>query len=135
MKWKYLAAWFPGVLIAIGNGTIRQFWYRQFLGELQAHQLSVASFVLLFGVYVWFVTRWLHLSSVREAVHVGVFWLIVTVAFEFLFGHFVMGHPWERLFHDYNIGEGRLWVVVLLWETLAPVLFYVFQHRKTVPTP
>lgn len=133
MKWKYLVAWFPGVLIAIGNGTIRQFWYRQFLGELQAHQLSVASFVLLFGVYVWFVTRWLRLSSVREAVHLGVFWLIVTVAFEFLFGHFVMGHSWERLFHDYNIGEGRLWVVVLLWETIAPALFYVFQNRKRAP--
>jgi hypothetical protein len=132
MKWKYLWTWFPGVLIAIGNGSIRQFWYRQFLGELPAHELSVASFTLLFGIYVWFVVQWLKLSSAGEALRLGVFWLVVTVVFEFVFGHFVMGHPWERLLHDYNVVEGRLWVLVLLWVTAAPVIFYLIQNRKTV---
>jgi hypothetical protein len=31
--------------------------------------------------------------------------------FEFLVGHYVMGHPWSRLLHDYNILAGRLWGV------------------------
>jgi hypothetical protein len=41
------------------------------------------------------------------------------VGFEFLVGHYVMGYPWIRLFHDYNIFAGRLWVVLLLWITVA----------------
>jgi hypothetical protein len=82
-------------------------------------------------MYVWFIVRRLKLSSVQEALLVGLFWLVVTVAFEFVFGHFVMGHSWERLLHDYNVVEGRLWVLVLLWETTAPVIFYLIQKGRT----
>ena len=132
MKWKYLAAWFPGVLIAIANGTLRQFVYVQFLDELRAHQLSAVCFTLLFGAYVWLILPRLRLSSSGEAVRVGFTWLMATVAFEFLFGHFVMGHPWERLLHDYDIFEGRLWVIVLGWVTIAPVTIWRIRHRNTV---
>ena len=58
------------------------------------------------------------------ALAIGGIWLALTVAFEFLFGHYVMGHPWSRLFHDYNLLEGRLWVLVLVWTFIAPYVFY-----------
>ena len=132
MKWRYLLSWIPGIPIAIVNGMLREFWYKQFLAELAAHQLSAASFIVLFGVYVWFILRWLKLSSTQEALWVGLTWLALTVAFEFLFGHYVMAHSWELLFHDYNLFAGRLWVVVLVWITTAPFIFYRLQRAKTV---
>lgn len=46
----------------------------------------------------------------------------MTVVFEFGFGHYVMGHSWEMLLHDYNVLEGRLWVVVLAAVWAGPVL-------------
>ncbi|MEW6447103.1 MAG: hypothetical protein AB1426_03305, partial [Bacillota bacterium] len=55
---------------------------------------------------------------------IGLIWLVLTVAFEFGFGHFVMGHSWSRLLHDYNLLKGRLWVLVLLWVAIAPYVFY-----------
>ena len=51
----------------------------------------------------------------------------LTVSFEFGFGRLVMKHSWERLLHDYNILEGRVWILVLLWTLLAP-LAYNFIH-------
>ncbi|HUX93413.1 MAG TPA: hypothetical protein VMV36_06355, partial [Ignavibacteriaceae bacterium] len=54
----------------------------------------------------------------------GVFWLTITIVFEFIFGHFIMGHPWEKLLHDYNFLDGRLWVIVLLWTTISPYLLF-----------
>ena len=48
----------------------------------------------------------------------------MTILFEFLFGHFIAGHPWSHLFHDYNLLAGRLWVLVLLWTAITPYLFY-----------
>ena len=51
----------------------------------------------------------------------------LTIAFEFLFGHYIAGHAWSKLFQDYNILAGRVWAVVLLWVALAPWLFYRLQ--------
>ncbi len=47
----------------------------------------------------------------------------MTVAFEFLCGHFVLRRPWNWLLHDYNLFAGRVWVV-LMWLTMALSLFY-----------
>ena len=44
--------------------------------------------------------------------------------FEFLFGHYVGKHSWSRLFHDYNILEGRLWSLVLMAIALAPYVMF-----------
>jgi hypothetical protein len=133
MKWKYFLAWLPGVPIAIINGAIRQFIYRSHMDELPAHQLSVVSFIVLFGIYVWYIIPWLRLSSAAEAARIGLFWLGVTIAFEFTFGHFVMGHPWSKLLYDYNIIEGRLWVVVLAWTAIAPLVLYRIHNSKKTP--
>ena len=54
---------------------------------------------------------------------IGLIWLGLTVAFEFLFGRFVAGHSWIRLLQDYNILAGRVWSLLLLWVALAPYLF------------
>ena len=128
MKWKYITAWIPGLPIAIVNGIIRQFGFRSFLDELPAHQLSVVTFIILFGIYVWLIMPWLKLNSTAEAIRVGLVWLGITMAFEFIFGHFVMGHAWETLLHDYNVLAGRLWVVVLAWTTFSPVILYRLRN-------
>ncbi|MFM7792818.1 MAG: hypothetical protein ACKO90_33610, partial [Microcystis panniformis] len=55
---------------------------------------------------------------------IGLIWLVLTVGFEFLFGHFIAGHSWSRLGQDYNLLAGRVWIFVLLVITFAPLLFY-----------
>lgn len=54
------------------------------------------------------------------AVAVGLFWPLLTLSFEFLFGHYVTWHPWERLLQDYDFLAGRLWILVPIWITIAP---------------
>lgn len=131
MKWIYFLSWVPGIPIAILNGLLRESCYTRYLSELAAHQASTVSFIILFGVYVWFVLRWLKLSSSREAFRVGLTWLALTIVFEFLFGHYVMGNPWESLFHDYNLLAGRLWILVLLWITASPLILYRLKAGRT----
>ncbi|KQC14660.1 MAG: hypothetical protein APR63_05370 [Desulfuromonas sp. SDB] len=129
LNWKFLVAWIPGVPIGIINGIIRNSLYQPHLPELIAHQISAVSFIVLFGIYVWFILKWLNLNSVNEAVVLGLIWLGLTIAFEFLFGHFVVGHPWSKLFHDYNIAAGRVWILVLIWIVSSPSIFYRIQHQ------
>ena len=47
-------------------------------------------------------------------------WVTLTVAFEFLAGHFLFGTSWATLLNDYKVHEGRIWVLVLLTALVAP---------------
>ncbi len=121
---RYTLACIFLLVVAIINAGIREAGYKRFLGELAAHQLSSATAIILFGLCVWLLTlRW-KLQSSAQALAVGLIWLVLTVAFEFCFGHFLMKHPWSRLLHDYNILEGRVWILVLVWILLAPLAIY-----------
>lgn len=121
---KYILAWIPMVVIAVANGVLREAWYAQHLSELQAHQASTVSGVVLLGIYMWAIMRIWRPSSAGQALAIGLVWLGLTLAFEFLFGHFVAGHSWHRLFQDYNLFAGRMWVAVPVWVAIAPSVFY-----------
>lgn len=121
---KYSIAWIVLPIIGIANGIIRQIGYGKLMRELLAHQISTVTGIILFGLYAWALSlRW-KIQSSWEAISIGLIWLILTIVFEFLFGHYVVKHPWSRLLHDYNILEGRLWVLVLIWITIAPYVFF-----------
>lgn len=124
---KYLLAWVPMVLIAVGNGTLRAAWYGKYLGELRAHQISTLSGILLLGIYIWVLIRIWRPESAGQALAIGVLWLGLTIAFECLFGHYAAGLSWRRLLHDYNILAGRVWALVLLWVAVAPYVFFRLQ--------
>lgn len=125
--WKYFVAWFPMVFMAIANGLFREKFLANYLNELHSHQVSTASFVLLFGIYVWILFMlWPPISS-NQVVLISLTWLILTVIFEFLFGHYIAGHSWEKLLQDYNILQGRIWALVLIWIVIAPYIIYQIQ--------
>jgi hypothetical protein len=69
---------------------------------------------------VWALNQFWPIRSAKEAWMIGVCWLLMTVAFEFGFGHYVAGHSWVRLFADYNLLEGRVWSLFLAWITVLP---------------
>ncbi len=126
--WKYLAAWFVMLLVSIANGAARDLTYGKHMSELAAHQLSTVTSVLSLGAVIWLFVRFYSPSSARQAITIGLAWAALTLAFEFLFFHFVGGHSWSELLANYNIFEGRVWVVVLLWVAAAPYVFFHFRR-------
>lgn len=105
MLLRAILFWIPMVFMAILNGIIRTSVYQKHTGELNAHQISTFMLIFLFGIYTWFVLPFLNLQSTSQALIVGMIWLILTLVFEFSFGHFVAGHSWQKLFTDYNLGR------------------------------
>ena len=57
----------------------------------------------------------------------------LTIAFEFLGGHYLFGRPWDTLLADYNLSQGRIWIVVLVATAVGPVVAartrHLFPHR------
>ncbi len=117
-------AWIPMVLIAILNGGLRELTYGKYMARLRAHQLSALTGIILFYLYTWFITLHWKLDSADQAIMVGIVWLLLTIAFEFLFGHYVAKHSWTRLLDDYNLLAGKLWSLVLIAVALAPYVFF-----------
>ncbi|UCE40172.1 MAG: hypothetical protein JSV17_11975 [Candidatus Aminicenantes bacterium] len=126
---KYMIGWLPLVVIGILNGVLRQSVYGKYVGELAAHQISTITGIVLMGLYIWWLTGKWRIESSGQAICIGLIWLGMTVVFEFVFGHYVMDHSWKNLFHDYNLLEGRVWVLVLIWTTMAPLVFYKLRSK------
>lgn len=113
--------WIPMIPIAVCNGLIRIFLIAPRTDELTAHQLSTITGLILFSIYTFFlITR--HVPSKRQAILGGLVWMILTVIFEFAFGHYVAKHSWGTLLHDYNFLEGRIWVLIPLSLAILPWL-------------
>jgi hypothetical protein len=126
---RIILAWIPMAFLAILNGTLRESTYGKRLHELRAHQVSTVMGMGLFGIYIGLISRIWQTQSVPQALTVGLIWLVLTVCFEFIFGHFVARHSWQRLLRDYNLLAGRLWILILAWITLAPLAFHHLANR------
>lgn len=115
-------AWCVFVVAAILNGTVRVALLNPRLGERTGHIISTLMLSALILLLAWTLVPWVRPQSAEAALALGGFWLLLTVAFEFGFGHFVAHKPWSELLADYNIARGRIWVLVLLTTFLAPPL-------------
>ncbi len=121
---KYIIAWFPMIVIAIGNGALRELVYGKFTTELRAHQIATVLGCVLFGFYMYGVIWFWNPGSGSAALSIGLVWVALTICFEFIFGHYVAGHSWGRLLQDYNIFAGRVWIIALIWLAFAPYIFF-----------
>ena len=121
--WKFLAAWCVMLLVSVANGFVREFTYGRYMDELGAHQFSTACGVLLLGLVIRGFTRLYPPASARAALVIGLCWTALTVAFEFLFFHYAGGHSWSALLANYNLLNGRIWAILLLWIAVAPYVF------------
>ena len=119
---RYLLFWLILAVIAIVNGSLRQFTNGRHMTELAAHQLSTVTGVVLTGAAVWALNRHWPVASAKQAWIIGACWFVMTVIFEFGFGHYIAGHSWSRLLADYNLAESRLWSLFLAWIAVLPYL-------------
>jgi len=55
---------------------------------------------------------------------VGGIWVGLTIFFEIVFGRFVARHAWAKLVADYDLRQGRVWPLLLLWLLVLPYLSY-----------
>ena len=117
------AYWGAMLLVSIANGALRDFTYGPQMPEINAHQVSTLCSALLLGTIIRHFCRRAELERGPRALAVGSGWVGLTVAFEFLFCHYVGGPSWSALLANYDLTAGRLWVLLLLWIGLAPSLF------------
>jgi hypothetical protein len=126
---RYLLLWVGMVFVAIFNGIMRGALFEQFLDALAAHQLSSLTLVMMFFIVTWFANKRWRIATMRQALLIGLMWVILTPIFEFTFGMFIMGHPLEYLLADYNLLAGRTWSLVMISIFLLPLVVQKLAKR------
>lgn len=117
---RAVLVWFVLLAIAIVNGAAREALIVPYAGETAGRAISTASLAFLILLLSWLTIGWIGPRSSRDAWAIGALWVALTLAFEFLAGHYLFGAPWRRLLEDYNLARGRIWVLVVITTALAP---------------
>ncbi len=118
-----LGLWLVMLVIAISNGFIGNAYITPRLGDYGTHVYKTLTFIPFVFLFAWLYALqtkgdlWL-----ISALFVSCFWVGLTILFEFVFGHYVLGNSWEVLLADYRIWQGRLWSLVLISEAISPVM-------------
>jgi hypothetical protein len=123
-------AWLAILLLAILNGGFRQALLIPRLGELNGRAVSTLLLCGLVFLAAWLLVPWIRPGNSRTAWSIGVLWLALTLAFEFLAGHYLFGDSWESLLAEYNLARGRIWILVLMTVLAAPVVVYTLRLRE-----
>jgi hypothetical protein len=127
---KSMQVWLALAALAIVNGILRNAVYRPVVGDLLAHHLSSVIFMTVILIVTYLFLRNTPPIPEEESWNVGAVWVIATVAFEFIFGHYVFGNSWAKLFADYNLFAGRIWSLVLLAMLSAPYVVGVYLAKR-----
>jgi hypothetical protein len=77
----------------------------------------------------WEAERRPPLPDRRTALAVGAVWTALTLMFEFGFGHYLLGTPWQELLADYDLTQDRIWILVPIATLVAPAVVRVLQTR------
>ena len=120
MLLRAILIWLVLSVLAVLNGMARNSLITPRIGEHGGH---VASTIILCTV-IFAVTlisiRWMGPEGRGSAWLIGIVWVVLTVSFEFLAGHYLFGSEWSKLLADYNLAEGRIWLLVLMTSFFAP---------------
>lgn len=116
-----LIMWFVLAILAIINGSIREFGLKKFLGDELAHDVSIVTGIgIIFISTLIFFKLFRSMFRLKDAILIGVSWVILTVAFELVFGHYIRGISMQELLKQYDIFNGEMWILVLIAVALSP---------------
>lgn len=119
---RSLAFWVVLIAAEILHGIARAILLVPHLGEFRSNQIGVFTGSVIILVIALVSVRWIGAHRTTELLLVGFLWLVLTLAFEILFGRFVVGASWERIAADYNVLEGGLLPFGMLVLLLSPLI-------------
>ena len=127
---RSIPIWLVLICAEILHGILRAILLVPIVGEFRSNQIGVFTGSAIILVIAFVAIRWIGAKQTSELLAVGFLWLVLTVAFEVLFGRFVMGLSWERLGADYNMLNGGLMPLGLLVMFFSPMIAAKLRAKR-----
>lgn len=119
---KATGIWILMALTAILNGVLRETVLVSMLGTQTALPVSGMLLTVLVFLVTLILIPVIGRSDTKTYLRIGIYWLLLTLSFEFLFGHYIAGKPWLEILQVFNLKQGDLFSVVLLVTVFAPLI-------------
>jgi hypothetical protein len=122
--------WAVLALALLANDLLREALFRPTFSRVEAQALSsILGSALVFGAAYLFVRRYPEAVH-RQWVRIGAMWLVLTLAFELLYGRYAAGLPWDEVLERYNLLRGWLGALVPLSALVAPGFWSRRLYRR-----
>ncbi len=119
---RAVGVWVILIAVEFVHGVLRAVFLVPVVGDSRARQIGVFTGSVLILCVAYLLVGWLRAENTKSLIIVGALWLVVTVVFEFGFGHFVFGRSWQDLGSDYNIAHGGFLAIGMLVLAFSPVI-------------
>ena len=117
---KATGIWLTLVAAAILNGLLRENLLTPLFGTHTSLPLSGVTLSFLIFTITYLLVSFIGKQRSGTFILIGLFWLALTLAFEYLFGYFVLGKSLAEINEAFNLKQGNLFVVVLIVSLVAP---------------
>lgn len=114
--------WLVIAVFAVINGAFRESVLVPSFGQSVALPISGLSLSIIVFMVTYFSLTLFRVKSHRSYLFIGVQWVLMTLIFEFVFGHYVAGKSWADILQTFNLLEGDLFIGVLLVSGISPLL-------------
>ena len=121
MTIRILLLWAAIIPLAIANGMLRDAVLARSFGQSRARTVSGLSLSAVILAWALLTITWIPFPGPLPYVGVGLLWLALTVAFEFLFGRLVARKSWRELLRAYRFEGGDIWPIVLIVVAASPL--------------
>lgn len=125
--------WLAILVLASLNGAVRDLIVAPRIGDTAARAISTLVLCGLVLLVTWMSIRWVRPPSARQALAVGLLWLVLTLTFE-VGTERLSGKSWSVVLADYDVMRGRIWVLVPIVTFLAPLWLGRVRGLWTTPS-
>lgn len=114
--------WFIIAVFAIINGIFRENVLVPYLNEAIALPISGITLSIIIFTITYLSLYVFGKNEYLTYLYIGIQWMTMTLMFEFVFGHYVIGKTLSELLEVFSILEGNLFIIVLLISLFSPLL-------------
>lgn len=129
---RAFVVWVVVMVLEVGNGVLRKVIVELFVADVTARQIGVVLGSLMVILAAYAFSGWLKSRRSSTLVLVGLFWVVLTVAFEAFVGRAMMGLSWTRIWSHYDVPAGGLLPFGLAVMALAPLMGSSLSRRLRV---
>ena len=119
---KATGIWLVLVLMAMINGLIREKVITPIIGPQISLPVSGVILSILIFMISYFLIPLIREKNRQVFIYIGLYWVALTLSFEYLLGYFIMGKSWTEINQVFAITHGNLFIIVLLISAVSPWL-------------